>query len=211
VSGEDLRRVEAALAEAGVAGAQDFGRFVNNTEFFAPSTIDERAAMPVLLALLPCLTDSQVVAAAARHLRRPWARPIAFDGLLAAFDTWASREPTGAGWHLGEALATAADKESVPALLERARERRYGKARQMIVAALWRFRKDDPQVGPALRDLCSDPDVCLHAMSAYRRTVGPKEALPLLRSLQNHTDPLVARTAAQQAKKAEKAIAPSDG
>ena len=44
-----------ALALAGVAGTGDFGRFVSNTEFFGPSLFDERAAMPVLLEILPTL------------------------------------------------------------------------------------------------------------------------------------------------------------
>lgn len=57
----DRSRVQAALAEAGVAGVHDFGRFVSNTKYFEPSSFDERAAMPVLLTVLPTLTDPKVV------------------------------------------------------------------------------------------------------------------------------------------------------
>jgi hypothetical protein len=60
--------------------------------------------MPVLLGLLPILTDPTLVRAVAAHLRRPWARPTAFGPLVDAFQRWA---PQGgdAGWQLGDELA----------------------------------------------------------------------------------------------------------
>ncbi len=63
----------------------ELGRFVNNVEFFGASNFDEMAAMPVLLNALPRLADARLVSAVAGHLLRPWARPHAFDVLLAAF------------------------------------------------------------------------------------------------------------------------------
>ena len=62
--------------------------------------------MPVLLRLLPTLTDPLAVAAVAGHLRRPWARPVAFAALLEAFETWGRRtvgglEARGRASHLG--------------------------------------------------------------------------------------------------------------
>ena len=203
---DDRSRVQAALEQAGIAGAHDFGRFVSNTDFFEPSAFDERGAMPVLLDVLPTLTDEKVVSAVAGHLRRPWARPVAFDALLPAFRVWASRAPTGAGWHLGDALGSAADERHVSSLLDVARDQGFSAARQMVVGALWRFRKQGPGVEDALRDLCTDPSVCFHAMSAYRRTVGPVESLSLLRTLEGHSDPQVQRQARKQAKTAEQAL-----
>lgn len=190
-------------------GGQDFGRFVNNTDFFEPSAFDERTAMPVLLDLLPSLRDEKVVAAVAGHLRRPWARPTAYGPLLTAFETWALVDTT-TGWHLGDALANAAQVRDAPDLVRLVADARYGKARQMLVDAMWRFR-EVASVESTLRGLCSDPDVCLHAMSAYRRTVGAERALPLLRSLEDAADPLVCRQARQQVKKAEKSIARQSG
>jgi hypothetical protein len=89
---DDTTRVCQALSDAAVEGVEDFGRFVNNTEYFAPSKFGERSAMPILLALLPSLTEPKVVEVVARHLRRPWARPLAFQPLLQAFRSWAPRE-----------------------------------------------------------------------------------------------------------------------
>lgn len=172
---DDTTRVRQTLREAGIEGVEDFGRFVNNTKYFAPSTFDERAAMPVLLMLLPSLTEPKVVEAVARHLRRPWARPLAFQPLLQAFRTWAPREQL-AGWAIGDALATSATVRDADVLLDLVTDRNYGKSRQMIVHSLWRFRRDERTVVVLLR-LIEDPDISLHAMSALRRSEGNEAAL----------------------------------
>src|SRR5687767_3065325 len=119
---DDWKRLRLALDEAGVSGSEDLGYFVSNTEHFRPSALDERAAMPVLLRLLPSLTDGSVVSAAAGHLRRPWARPTAFDVLADAFPEWALRD-ANVGWALGDALATSARAEHLTTLLQLATER----------------------------------------------------------------------------------------
>ena len=50
---DEWERTRATLRAHGVAGADDLGRFVSNVEVFRPSALDERAAMPVLVSLLP--------------------------------------------------------------------------------------------------------------------------------------------------------------
>lgn len=90
-------RVLTELRTAQIRGADEFGRFVSNTQYFAPSSFDERAAMPVLLSLLPSLQDGRNVAAVAGHLRRAWARPAAYEPVRDAFRLWAPLEPLGAG------------------------------------------------------------------------------------------------------------------
>lgn len=109
------------------------------------------------------------------------------------------------GWALGDALMSAAHPINAPILLSTAVDRQYGRARQMLVHGLWRFRKE-VGVTDTLRDLCSDPDVCLHAMSSYRRAVGPQEALVVLEGLREHPDATVRKQAVVQAKKATKAV-----
>jgi hypothetical protein len=86
---DEWQLVRESLMLAGVAGTEDLGRFVNDTRYLQPSAFDERAAMPILLELLPRLTDPRLVAAVAAHLRRPWARPAAFGPLVDAFRRWA--------------------------------------------------------------------------------------------------------------------------
>jgi hypothetical protein len=82
----------------------------------------------------------------------------------------------------------------------------YGSARQMIVDALWRFRKSS-QVLPTLASLITDPAVALHAMSALRRSIGPAAALPYLRQVEaSHHGDRLGKTAASQIRRAEASL-----
>jgi hypothetical protein len=72
----EWRTVRDALTSAGVMGAEDLGRFVNNTTYVRLSKFDEQAAAPTLLRVLPALKDPRLVTAVAAHLRRPWLRHI---------------------------------------------------------------------------------------------------------------------------------------
>ena len=56
---DEWELVQSILSRAGVSGFADFGRFVNNTEYFQASQFDEQSAMPVLMGLLPSLTDKR--------------------------------------------------------------------------------------------------------------------------------------------------------
>ena len=201
----EFDRVKSVLEQRGVNGWADFGYFVNRPDLFRPSDLDERAAMPVLLDLLQTLTDADAVAATARHLRRPWAKPIAFVPLVEAFTKWAASSHTDAGWALGDAVASAARSDDTETLISLVTDPAYGTARQMIVHSLWRFRKDS-RVANVLQHLAEDPDVSLHAMGALRRTVGNDAALALLHRLsQTSPDRRVREQATKEMKKAERA------
>lgn len=167
---DDWDRVRAALHEAGVPGAEDFGRFVNNTVYFAPSRFDEKAAAPVLLALLPDLGDKRVVATIGRHLQSRAVGLDCYEVVLAAYQRW-GRSPGETGWVLGDTLARKADKSRASDFIAMALDTRFGASRAFIVGALWRF-KAVVDVEPVLRVLIRDPDVALHAMSAMQRTIG---------------------------------------
>ena len=200
---DDWARLRSALEDAGVRGAADVGRFVDNTERFRPSELDERAALPVLLEQLPMLTDPDAVAAVAGHLRRPWARPRAYRALREAFGKWARTHPS-VGWALGDSLANAATRDHLSQLVELATDKIFGASRQMIVLSLWRFASD-PDVPRTLIELCDDPDVSLHAMSALRRALGNEAALPYLRSnAESHPNSQIREQAKREVKKAER-------
>jgi hypothetical protein len=194
------------LQRAGVVGAGELGRFVSNVEFFGASEFDERAAMPVLLDALPRLANARLVSAVAGHLRRPWARPVAFDALLDAFRCWAPVDSTAA-WHLGDALGSASTTSRLDDLLEASQTIEYGTARQMPVAALARFKKSE-DVAPVLLALIHDSEVGLHAMTALRRVIGAAEALPCIEDVERaNRGTLLGEQAARQAKKLRKALA----
>jgi hypothetical protein len=200
----DQERVMVALLAAGVRTA-DYGRFVNNTKYFRPSNFDVRAATPVLLEILPSLTDRQAAMTVVMYLQYPTVGPESFDVLRNAFVAWAPKDASGVGWQLGVAVVRAAKPDHLTVLLDLAQRREFGRARQMIVDSLWRFRKDR-SVAPILAQLCEDPDVCLHAMSAYRRTVGNETAIKLLSALESHGEPNVQAQAKRACAKAAKAM-----
>ena len=200
--------VRDALLDADIAGIEDFGLFVNNTKYFEPSGFDERSAAPVLLELLPNLTDPVLVEIIGRYLRRPWIRPQGFEVILAAFRQWGVRpEYEQAGWVLGHTLASAADNSHAMELLELAADKQYGWRRAMIVDSLWRFKGVAP-VQLLLLELIADHDVCFHAMSSLRRTIGNEAAEPILAELAaTASDAQVKSAADDQLKRIRKKLA----
>lgn len=194
--------VRKALTNHRVAGADDLGRAVSDSTHVGPSAFDERAATPVFIELLPQLSNPKVAAVLASHLRRQWAQPHDFHDLRAAFERWATIDPT-AGWHIGDALAATATIDELSVVLDFATATKYGTARQMIVHCLGRFEAS-PEVVTTLVSLMSDSDVALHAMSTLRRAIGPEAALPYLRHVHDeHWYDLVGVTAKHQIRQAE--------
>jgi hypothetical protein len=175
---DEWKQLRATLRAHGIEGAEDLGRFVGNSRHQEASAFDERAAMPVLIEALPELEDPQLVEAVAGHLRRPWARPAAYEPLHAAFLRWATLDPN-VGWAIGDSLGMAATTTHVQRLLALCRDEGFGTARQMVVYSLRRY-KADPEVTQSLADLVEDPDVGLHAMSALRSVAGNEAAIPVL-------------------------------
>jgi HEAT repeat protein len=108
-------------------------------------------------------------------------------------------------WAYGNALATLADDEIADDLLELVRDRRHGRARQMLCDALKRMK--DPRAPDALIELIDDDDVAGHAISALR-SYGPKTALPHLKRARPKLEAVITRrTASPLAKRqAQKAL-----
>jgi hypothetical protein len=177
----EWRSLEYQLESGGVSGASELGRFVNDTTYLAPSRFDERAAMPILLAALPHLQDSSLVAAVGAHLNRAWARPAAYQAVYDAFVHWAPIADD-AGWQLGDCLGTVAERENLKQLTDLVLSKKFGISRQMIVLSLWRFRSA-PETAAVLRQLARDDQVALQAISALKRTVPREELQTELQSL----------------------------
>jgi hypothetical protein len=202
---DEWAKTRAELTARGVRGADDVGRFVSNVEFFGASAIDEQAAMPIFLELLPTLTDRKLIDAVAGHLRRPWARPAAFAVLHDAFHRHSTIDDS-ASWSLGDTMSNAARIQDLPLLLDIVGDPAYGGARQMVVSSLSRFRRS-PDVKPALIPLLTDEDVALHAMSALRATIGAEDAMPYLREIESrHHGQTLDAVAAREIRKTEKSI-----
>jgi hypothetical protein len=173
--------LEKQLESSGVSGAGELGHFVNDTTYLAASRFDERAAMPILLAALPHLQDSRLVAAVAAHLNRAWARPAAYQAVYDAFARWAPTDDNS-GWQLGDCLGTVAEIEDLTQLTDLVLSKKFGISRQMVVLSLWRFRSA-PETAAVLRQLVRDDQVALQAISALKRTVPREDFQTELQSL----------------------------
>ncbi len=173
---DEWKQLRASLRAHGIEGAEDLGRLTGSRR--DPSALDERGAMPVLLEALPQLEDPTLVEAVAGHLRRPWARPVAFVPLRHAFLRWAPIE-ANTGWAVGDSLGMAATVDDLPDLRALCTDRRLGTARQMVVYSLRRY-KGVREVEDTLGGLVDDPEVGSHAMSALRSVVGNARAIAVL-------------------------------
>jgi HEAT repeat protein len=146
-----------------------------------------RGAIPVLLEWLPKVTDRKVKEEIVRALSVPWAKPVAAQAMIEEFrHVDASLDPTGTGlrWTIGNALDVLADDSCFDELVELAQDRRFGRARQMIVLALGRSK--NPAAAEVLLGLVDDPDVDGHAVKALGRLKAPVARAVLERKLDDN-------------------------
>jgi HEAT repeat protein len=172
----DEEELRAALRAAGIAD-DDFGFFARDIPeagILAPR-FDFEAAVPVLVDRLPRARTALVKERIVRSLTgEKAATPIALKPLVEEFRR---ADEHGLKWAIGNALATLADDSIADELVDLAKDRRHGRAREMLMDALART-KDERALG-ALVELVDDDDVSGHAISALRR-LGPKTSLPYL-------------------------------
>ena len=127
-----------------------------------------------------------------RSLTVPAAKPEAAPLMLELFRTVEDHTGLGLRWVIGNALAVVADTSCLPDIEDLVRRREYGRARQMLVLGLARFK--DPRVVPILTDLLDDDDVNAHAVIALGKLRPPGVREPVEGLLQ-HSSPLVRREA----------------
>lgn len=202
--------VRRLLTEARVAGAENFGRFVNDSRYFDTISFDSRAATPVLVGVLPLLTDPAVVETVALHLKNPAARPSAFGALHNSFLEWGPVARGRVGWQLGEALVNAAPLREAPVLIDIVSDTRYGMNRQQVVLGLPRFRRA-LETERTLRALIHDTDVALQAMYALRRVIGPQLTVDALEEVRRaHPGTTLERQARHEIRKISRALRRQD-
>jgi len=104
----------------------------------------------------------------------PWAKPAAVRPLIEEFRRVdAAVDPKGLGlrWTIGNALDLLFDDASFDELVELATDRRYGRAREMVVLGLGRSKR--AAAVDVLLSLVDDPDVDGHAVSALGKLKAP--------------------------------------
>jgi hypothetical protein len=122
------------------------------------------AAVPVLMRWLPEVQNLDVKQDIVRCLSIPSARPRAAPVLIAEFRNSRDETPTGLRWAIGNALDVVADDSVFDDMVELAKERAYGKAREMVVLALGNMT--DPRAPRVLVDLLANDEVAGHAIMA---------------------------------------------
>jgi HEAT repeat protein len=197
--------LEAELAAHGI-DTTDFGLFSS----IAPTSFDHEAAAPILVEWLPRVSDRDVKETIARSLTGVrTARAEAALALVIEFRNSPATDELGAKWAYANALATLADEKIADDLVELVRDRRHGRARQMLCGALKRTK--DPRMPQVLIEAIDDDDVAGHAISALR-SLGPTSSVPHLRQAQPKLEAVVVRpTASEFAKRqARSALASID-
>lgn len=201
---DDFQLVRNALEAAGLASA-DFGRFTSgrHPEAIRQSVFDYRAAVPVLLEVLPQVEDPDAKEAVVRSLTTSYARPAAAEALIVEFRNTSVTKHEALKWAIGNALDTVTTPQHLDALLELALDQTHGVGRQMIVDRVARI-SEDHRVVDALKRLITDEDVALHAMAGLRRRLGQEAAADLIRPLTQHSSERIRDAARQQLKRAER-------
>jgi HEAT repeat protein len=123
-----------------------------------------RRALPILLRWLPRASDPSAKEAVVKVLSVPWAKPLAAPVLIDEFKRLPDDTGTGLRWTIGNALAIVADDEVFDDIVALLRDRRYGRAREMLALSLGNVR--DPRAVDVLIELLQDDDVAGHAVIA---------------------------------------------
>lgn len=193
---EDFERVRSALRLAGLP-ADDFGVFASgrHPEVIHQPVFDYARSVPVLLELLPTLTDDRAKEAVVRSLSTSAARTVAVPALVELFEHTSDVSSPSLKWAIGNALSTTTTKAHTDVLLRLASDHTHGSGRSMIVERLGRISGDE-RIVPALLSLIDDPGTALTAMGGLRRRLPPDECIALFEPLLDHDEPKV-RTAAK--------------
>lgn len=163
-------------------------------------------AIPILLGWLPSISNSHVKQDVVRALSvRKWATPRVAPALVKEFESAEDDSGTGLRWTIGNALEAVADQSVHEDLIRLALDRRYGRAREMLVLALGRL-SDDRSLG-ALLELLEDDEVSLMAMSALGKRKATV-ARPKLEGFLKHPDSSLRKEAKKALEKLDRAKRP---
>ncbi len=179
---------------------KDAGFAIQSLDELRRSGIKYKAAIPVLLKWLPLMENVDIKEAIVRTLSVPWAKPAAAYPLIAEFRAM-SEPASGLKWTIGNALAVVADDRVFNEIAELVRDKRHGKAREMLAVALGNMH--DPRAVDLLLELLRDDEVVGHALTALGKLKAQK-ARPQVDSLLNHPKPWVRKEAQRTMAKLDK-------
>ena len=139
-----------------------------------------RAAMPVLLKWFATVSSEEMKEDLVRTLSVPWAGPEVASAFVQGFKT---SDNFLLKWAIGNGLSIVADDSVAEEIFELVRDRRHGRAREMLAIALSRMK--NPRVREIARSLLKDDEVQGHAVIALRK-LRAVEAIQDISELSNH-------------------------
>jgi HEAT repeat protein len=128
-----------------------------------PRKRDYPRALPILLHWLSRVSDPAVREDIVRTLSVPYARSAALS-LIQEFKRTTDPSIEGLRWAIANALAVVADDTVFGELEELVRDKRWGKAREMLALALGNIQ--NPRAIPLLLELLDDEETVGHAAMA---------------------------------------------
>jgi hypothetical protein len=143
-----------------------------------------RSAVPILVRWLPRIDDRYVKEDIVRTLSVPWASAAA-PALVQEFRSVQDDTGRGLRWAIGNALEVTADDRVFGEIAAIAQDRRWGPARQMVVAALGNMR--DPRVLDLLAKLAKDEEVAGYAVMALGK-LRAKRGRSIIEGFVDHPD-----------------------
>ena len=121
------------------------------------------AAIPVLLKLLPKVKEEVIKEGIVRSLTVKEARCLASRPLLNEFKL-AALSQVNLKWAIGNALSVVADDDVFEELVELAKDKTHGQAREMLMLALANMK--NPQAVDVLIEFLKDDEVAGHVIMA---------------------------------------------
>jgi HEAT repeat protein len=172
------RNVEPLIRE--LAG---IGLRINSLDELRQSGKNYAKAVPTLLRWLEQISDGATKEELVRTLSVPWAKPLAAQVFIDEFKK--ANDPTGEGlrWTIANGLAVVADDSVFEELSELVRDKRNGKAREMLALALANMK--DPRAISVLLESLDDEQTVGYAVIALGR-LGAASARMRLKSLTQH-------------------------
>jgi len=169
--------------------------------------LDYRAAIPILLKWLPLVDYEAVKLELVDALSIKWAKPVAARPLIEEFRKGPDPEESPLKWAIGNALSEVADDSVFDDIVELVRDRRHGRAREMLAVALANVK--DPRAGGVLIELLDDEEVAGHAVLALRK-LAPLEARSAIERFVDHPKTWVRNEARRALAKIDKKLARAD-
>ncbi len=164
--------------------------------------LNYRPAIPVLLHWLHRVQNDDVKEDIARALTVRWAKPSGARPLIEEFRKAQDPQGTGLKWAMGNALSEVADDSVFDQIVELVRDKRHGRAREMLALALGNMR--NPKAVDILVELLDDEEMAGHAVMGLGK-LKAKRAKPHIERFLSHPKAWIRREAKRALAKIDRA------